>query len=165
MSDINALLVALLRTALRGTGQFVEPVRALSALPWTLAGRRPGGVEHSVFRLVNHMIFWQEVALERAAGQDRPSPAHDAEGWPGTEEPADAGQWNEVVARFASGVARAEQAAGEGSPLETLPAWQGKTRFECLLGLAMHNGHHTGPIIQLRKMLGSWPPPGGGDTW
>lgn len=165
MNDSGALLTTQLRTALRGTGQFVEPVRALSALTWTLAGRRPGAVEHSVFRLVNHLIFWQEIALERAAGLHRASPAHDPDGWPGVEEPGDGGEWNDAVMRFASGVARAEGAAGEGTLTAVLPAWNGQTRFECLLGLALHNAHHIGQIIQIRKMLGAWPPPGGGDTW
>ena len=165
MSEIDTLLSAQVRAALRGTNQFVEPVRALAAFPWTLAGKRPGGAEHSVFRLVNHMIFWQELALERVAGHDRPSPAHDPEGWPGKEEPADEPEWHHSLTRFASGIARAEQATEEGSLTFPLPAWGGRTRFEGLLGLALHNAHHTGQIIQLRKMLGAWPPPGGGDSW
>ena len=28
-----------------------------------------------------------------------------------------------------------------------------------------HNSYHTGQIAMLRRMLGAWPPQGGGDTW
>jgi uncharacterized damage-inducible protein DinB len=39
------------------------------------------------------------------------------------------------------------------------------TLQELLTNLAVHNAYHLGRIVQLRQMLGNWPPPGGGDTW
>jgi hypothetical protein len=32
-------------------------------------------------------------------------------------------------------------------------------------GIAAHNAYHLGRIVLIRQMLGSWPPPSGGDTW
>jgi len=29
----------------------------------------------------------------------------------------------------------------------------------------MHNSHHLGQIITMRRLLGLWPPPGGTITW
>ena len=158
-------LVRLVRMSLRGTSQFVDPVRALAELPWRLSGERPGGVEHSILRVVRHLTFWQDLYLARASGADRPSPAHDPEGWPGEEAPASATEWREAAERYARGLADAERMAGEGSLAAILPNWGGRTRLECLLGLAAHNAYHIGQVVQLRKMLGAWPPPGGGDTW
>ena len=161
----EAELLAQVRGALRGKGQFVDPLRVLDALPWRLAGERPGGAEQSILRLVRHLSYWQDVYIERLAGADRPSPPHAAEGWPGGEAPKTEQEWLDAVAHFRDGLIRAERAAGDGSLGDVLPAWAGRSRLECVLGLALHNAYHAGQIVQLRRMLGSWPPPGGGDTW
>ena len=158
-------LVAQLLGALRGRGQFVDTMRLLDELPWQQAGERPGGAEHSVFRLVGHMNYWQDVYLERAAGAERPSPAHDEEGWPGPDAPGTEREWRDAAEHFRDGLRRAEAMAGARPLGEPLPNWGGKSRLECLLGLALHNAYHGGQVVQLRRMLGAWPPPGGGDTW
>ena len=156
---------AQVRGALRGKGQFADTMRLLDEMPWQRAGDCPGGAEHSVFRLVGHMNYWQDVYLERASGAERPSPLHDAEGWPGGDAPRTEQEWRDAAEHFRDGLRRAEVMAGDGSLGQTLPLWGGRTRLECLLGLALHNAYHGGQIVQLRRMLGAWPPPGGGDSW
>ena len=154
-----------LRDALHGTGQFADARRVLDALDWRLAGEKPPGAEHSIRRVTAHLVFWQDLYLERLAGAERPSPPHDAAGWPGGDAPRDEREWKALAARFADGLARAG-AAIDSAPLGTnLPRWSGRTRFAGLNGLAVHNAYHLGQIVQLRKILGSWPPPGGGDSW
>ena len=158
-------LVAQVRGALHGRGQFADTTRLLDALPWRLAGEKPGGAEHSIFRLVRHLGYWQDIYLERLDGARRPSPPHDAEGWPGNDAPTNEQEWVEAAAHFRDGLARGERAAIERPLGDGLPQWEGRSRLECLLGMALHNAYHAGQIVQLRRMLGSWPPPGGGDSW
>lgn len=161
----TAETTAALRDALRGSGQFVDSRRVLEALDWRLAGEKPPGAEHSVRRIAAHLVFWQDLYLERLAGAERPSPPHDAAGWPGGDAARDEREWKALVARFADGLARAE-AAIDSAPLgQTLARWGGRTRFAGLNGLAIHNAYHLGQVVQLRRMLGAWPPPGGGDSW
>jgi uncharacterized damage-inducible protein DinB len=158
-------LAAALRDALHGTGQFVDARRVLDALDWRVAGQKPAGAEHSIRRIAAHIVFWQDLYLERLAGAERASPPHDAAGWPGTDAPRDEREWKALVARFADGLARAT-AAIDAAPLGlTLPRWGGRTRFAGLNGLALHNAYHLGQVVELRRMLGAWPPPGGGDSW
>ncbi|MFL5559856.1 MAG: DinB family protein [Gemmatimonadaceae bacterium] len=156
---------AVLRDALQGSGQFVDARRVLDALDWQLAGRKPAGAEHSIRRIAAHVVFWQDLYLERLAGAERPSPPHDAAGWPGGDAPRDEREWKALVARFADGLSRA-MAAIDAAPLGlTLPRWGGRTRFAGLNGIALHNAYHLGQVVVLRRMLGAWPPPGGGDSW
>ena len=156
---------AALRDALHGTGQFIDARRALDALDWQAAGEKPPGAEHSIRRITAHLVFWQDLYLERLAGAERPSPPHDAAGWPGGDAPRDEREWKALAARFADGLARAITAI-DSVPLGlTLPRWDGRTRFAGLNGLAIHNAYHLGQVVQLRRMLGAWPPPGGGDSW
>jgi uncharacterized damage-inducible protein DinB len=164
-NSLEAEALAQVRGALRGKGQFSDMLRLLDALPWRLAGEQPGGAEHSVFRLVGHLNYWQDLYLDRLGGADRPSPPHDAEGWPLGQVPATEQEWVDAAAHFRAALERAEAASGQHALGETLPKWGGRTRLECLLGLALHNAYHAGQIVQLRRMLGVWPPPGGGDSW
>jgi uncharacterized damage-inducible protein DinB len=166
MRPIDAdVLADELRRALRGQGQFVDPLRAVDALDWTLAGETPPGFDHSALRLVNHMVYWQDRYLARLAGEDAPTPPHDSEGWPGPVVPADEAEWRDAVAAFTKGLADAERAVTAAPLGETGPTLAGKTRLGTLNGLALHNGYHAGQLVQLRKVLGAWPPPGGGDSW
>jgi uncharacterized damage-inducible protein DinB len=154
-----------LRDALHGTGQFADSRHVLEALDWRLAGEKPHAAEHSIRRIAAHLVFWQDLYLERLAGAERPSPPHDAAGWPGGNAPRDEREWKALAARFADGLTRAV-AAIDSAPLGmNLPRWGGRTRFAGLNGLAVHNAYHLGQVVQLRKMVGSWPPPGGGDSW
>ena len=157
-------LAAALRDALHGTGQFVDARRVFEGLDWRVAGEKPAGAEHSVRRIAAHMVFWQDLYLERLAGAERPSPPHDAAGWPGGDAPRDEREWKALVARFADGLGRATTAI-DAAPLGlTLPRWGGRTRFAGLNGLAIHNAYHLGQVVELRRMLRAWPP-GGGDSW
>lgn len=165
MPDLRDTVVQALTRALRGTGTHVDTLRALEGLDWQHAGRRPGGAPHSVLRLLRHMTFWQELYLERLAGRQVASPAHAEGGWPGADEPAGEGEWREAVERFAEGLTRARECV-ETLPLEEpLPNFEGRSRLETALFIAAHNSHHLGQIVLVRRLLGAWPPPGGGDTW
>ena len=154
-----------LRRALSGEGSHVDVGGAFLGLDWRLAGRRPAGAPHSVFRLLGHMIYWQDVYLERLAGASVPSPEHDAIGWPGAEEPSSEDEWKDAVARFSAGLARAMRAAESNSLDLALPNFGGRTRHETLHLIASHNSYHVGQVALLRRMLETWPPPGGGDSW
>ncbi|NUO62660.1 MAG: DinB family protein [Gemmatimonadaceae bacterium] len=160
-----SVLAEELRRALRGHGQFVDPLRAVDALDWKLAGRTPPGFDHSALQLLAHMVYWQDRYLARLAGEDAPTPPHDAEGWPGPAAPSSEREWLDAVDAFRRGLAAADAAVGAAPLGDTGPTLAGKTRLGTLNGLALHNGYHAGQLAQLRKVLGAWPPPGGGDSW
>lgn len=100
-------VAAALRDALLGDGQFVDTRRILDGLDWRLAGEKPAGAEHSIRRITAHLVFWQDLYLERLAGAERPSPPHDAAGWPGGE-------------------AAATSATGSRSPPASSTGWRGR---------------------------------------
>src|SRR5215212_8392050 len=97
---------ALLQSLL-GEGQHVNHRAALEGLGWRLAGERPEGAPHSVYRLLNHMIFWQDLYLQRLDGSEVASPEHADAGWPGADRPAGAEEWEQAVAYFGHGLTRA----------------------------------------------------------
>jgi len=40
-----------------------------------------------------------------------------------------------------------------------------EARADLLRAMGQHVSYHVGQIALLRRMMGAWPPPGGGDTW
>lgn len=165
MSEPEALgeeVRAALERALTGEGAHVGSAKILDGLDFERAGERPAGSPHSVFQVVNHLVFWQDHALAWLAGEKPRTPAHDAESWPGPERPADTVAWTEAAGRFAAGLERLRRHAAEDDLAELRGP---KPVLYVLQIVAAHNSYHLGQVVLLRQQLGAWPPPGGGFTW
>lgn len=157
----------LLKRHIYGEDGHVHLLHGLEGVSVECAGASVPGAPYTIFEVLNHMIFWQEVALERLAGRP-PAPVPSAAiGWPGPKAPADAGEWEAAVARLARGLRSLEEfAADPGNDLDRVsePARERTARQELFMA-AGHSSYHFGQIALLRRQLGSWPPPKGGDTW
>jgi len=109
-------------------------------LTWKLAGVRPEGAPHTVFQLVNHMIFWQEWVTTWLDGAGRERLEHASTGWPGAEAPAARTDGSRPCGgpagsrRTGPSVSRGRSAfeAGQDQPLEMLHT------------IAAHTSYHVG---------------------
>jgi uncharacterized damage-inducible protein DinB len=151
-----------LARAFCGEGVHVDSFGAFDGIDWNLTGQKPCGSPHSIFQVLNHIVYWQDKCLRVMLGEDVHWPTCAAEGWPGTEAPASEGDWRAMVERYKSEL---EDVATRLEGAELL-AEQGKfTRLEVLRQTSSHNSYHLGQVALLRRMLGAWPPPCGGRTW
>ena len=156
----NAMLVAL-----SGENAHVVHRVALEAVTAAQARRRPRRGVATIWEQLAHMVFWQEVMLSRMRGEVPPPVPHDVDGWP--KMPPVRGQdaaWDDLVGRFAAGLKEAEKFSKKANLTAKMPKLK-RTYADQILSLATHNSYHTGQIITVRRMLGLWPPPSGGDTW
>ncbi len=148
--------------ALSGKDSHVDTGSILAGLDWKLAGERPGGAPHSLFQLVNHMIYWQVWAVKWLDGKRPGVPKHASGSWPGSVSPASRKEWEQAVRRLRNVL----DALGRCTREVDLFSKRGKmTRLEMLHIIGAHNSYHAGQIAFLRQMLSSWPPPSGGVTW
>lgn len=87
---------------------------------------------------------------------------HAEDGWPATS----AEEWPDLVRRYLAGLERFRAIAQDGAELRR-PLVKGRERSvgAALASYYLHDAHHLGQVILLRRMVGAWPPPGGGDTW
>jgi uncharacterized damage-inducible protein DinB len=142
-----------------------------------LAARRVEGFPHSVGQLVFHMNYWMDYELRRIRGERPEYPEHSAESFPATPSTADPKQaaleWDRLRARFA-GLLNEFTALSKSSrqeldrTIETVHEGDTKvagTLEAVLWQMVAHNSYHTGQIATIRRVLGAWPPRGGGDTW
>ncbi len=151
-----------LNQALTGRGAHASTEEVFDGLDRKAAGERPDGAPHSVFQLLNHLVYWQDFALRWLDGEKPATPEHDLDSWPGEARPADAAAWEGAVERFKAGLAELERYAAEADLQTSLGP---KTTLEILQIVASHNSYHAGQVAALRRALGAWPPPGGGFSW
>ena len=148
--------------ALLGKDSHIEAIRILDGLDWKLAGARPRGVPHSVFQLVNHMIYWQEWAVKWLDGKRPRAPKHAAGSWPGCVGPANRKEWQQTARRLRAALDALARLARQGDLLSRRGQW---TRLEMLHIIGSHTSYHAGQVALVRQLLASWPPPSGGVTW
>ena len=156
------ILEKMVAHALSGKGSHVAAKTIFDGLGWKIAGARPEGAPHSAFQLLNHLTYWQDWVVKWLDGETPPIPKHASGGWPGSPGPSSRQEWERAVGGFRKGLEGLERR----SPKADLLAKRGKSiRLDMLQAIASHNSYHLGQAVQLRQMLGAWPPPSGGLTW
>jgi len=135
------------------------PLRdALNGLTAEQAAWRPeGSVLNSIWENVNHLIFYREQLLKQWTGEETDYPAGVTNDDTFAVESRTEKAWQETLARLDAGhngirsllAAASEEELERRIPGKPLDAW--------LYNLLVHDAYHTGAIIQLRKLQGSWP--------
>jgi uncharacterized damage-inducible protein DinB len=157
----------------RGKGAHADPLACIEDVSAELAAPQVEGFPHSIGQLVFHMNYWMDYELRRIRGERPLYPEHSSESFPPGPTPADAQDWDRLRKRFA-GMLTEFTALAKSSPeemqrqIETVHEGDKQIAgsLEAVLTqMVAHNSYHTGQIAVIRRMLGVWPPRGGGDTW
>jgi uncharacterized damage-inducible protein DinB len=158
---------------LRGKGAHADPMVCVEDLSHELAARQIEGFPHSIGQLVFHMNYWMDYELRRIRGEKPVYPEHNSESFPPAPSPADTQDWKRLRTRFAELLSEFT-ALASSSPqemqrqIESAQLGDQKlagTLEAVLWQMVAHNSYHTGQIAMIRRILGAWPPRGGGDTW
>jgi uncharacterized damage-inducible protein DinB len=161
---------------LYGKYAHANPIACVEDVTAELAAQRAEGFPHSIWEIVWHVNYWMDYEITRIRGEDPPYPGHAAESWP-SESCPDELDWNREVERFAAlidelaGLARSDDETLERqvrAPAEVAdPSYPREpvTVLDVLWQTVVHNSYHVGQVALLRRALGIWPPPGGGDSW
>jgi uncharacterized damage-inducible protein DinB len=156
-----------LREQVYGQNSHLSLLHALEGLATDLAGERVGRAPHTIFQILQHMVYWQDITLARLLGHNPTRPPSAELGWAAPAAPEDESDWEASVACLAEGLRSLEGLLEDPAFDLDGPADRARrtTAREELLMLQGHNSYHVGQIVQLRQQLGAWPPPKGGDTW
>lgn len=136
---------------LRGAAWHGDPMwQILEGISAETAAARPVPEAHTIWEIVMHMIFWEEVATERLAGrraglvEERnfpPMPEHTDEAWSKTLD-----QLRASNRRFREALAQLDAAK-----LDDLSAAGKRTIYDEAHGLIEHHIYHLGQIALLKK--------------
>jgi hypothetical protein len=161
-TDQTASLREHLLYLLRGGGAHLDFEKAIAGLPAELRGKKPAGLPHTPWRLLEHLRIAQWDILRFCVDPGHVSPAFPEGYWPAGDAPPDAGAWDRSVAAFRTDLrAMQDLVANLATDLFTpLPHGQGQTVLREALLVADHNAYHLGQLVTIRRLLGAWPEEG-----
>jgi uncharacterized damage-inducible protein DinB len=143
---------------IEGRSSFEPPSRVLDGLSSDQAAAKLDGWPHSIAELVAHMLFWQRndiAAIETGSEPPEPTPAED---WP--EVTRD--DWPRLRDEFLASLERTKEMARDPELLDRTVLGDPFTVGLRMVWFTGHNAYHLGQVVLLRRILGAWPPRGGG---
>jgi hypothetical protein len=154
---LKSVLLAQLRSTHNKAEWFVPVNTAVAGLtpeqarwiPKSEGPNNPAPADHSVGMLAYHLLFWNADALARFKGEKSPTPPSDNTE---TFNKFDATNWPETVKKLDEVLTAWEQAVEAADDAKIA------ANAELIAHVGTHNAYHTGQIIIVRKLQGSWDP-------
>lgn len=115
--------------------------------------RPVGGETNTIWENVNHLIYYKERLVANLEDREWTLNLDNNETFSLTEQINDDKEWIAVVERALSVQGSLKEALSK-VPTEQL---ERNSLVEKLVDITFHDAYHTGQIIQIRKMQGSWP--------
>jgi len=131
--------------------------KAIEGMPDDLRGRRPEGLPHSAWELLEHIRIAQRDILEFCIDPAYKEMKWPDDYWPAPGERPTAEQWERSVADFRRDRDALKRLASEGDLFGRIPHGSGQTVLREILLVADHTAYHVGQIVFVRQLLGSWP--------
>lgn len=140
-------------------GWFVPMKYALAGVTAELAIWHNESDEHSIWQIVNHLIFWNERWQRRFLGTEPPKMEGDnkstfkvSPGLTQKEWELAVNKFDSVMKKWAKAIKDKHEEEFSNAVFNNAPdSW-----YSYLHTIAMHNAYHIGQIVTLRKMHGSW---------
>jgi len=144
---------------LNGGSAYAKFDDIVPGIPAKLRGKKPDGLPHSPWMLLEHMRIAQQDILEFSRNRKHVSPAWPEGYWPRTEAPPSAAAWNTSIKKFRADL-KAMQALVKNPKADLftkIPWGSGQTILREALLVADHNAYHLGQLLDMRRLLGAWP--------
>jgi uncharacterized damage-inducible protein DinB len=159
---LKQLLLEQFSSCYNESNWFVAITTAVDGLSADDASRASDSSNNSVWKIVNHLIYWNSRYLNRF--RDIPNPeaktnndaTFEGERTSGSEE-----DWRATVRNLNSVMSEWETALKEAdeTKLEKKPIKNSEGTWYSYIGLInTHNAYHIGQIVSIRKQQGSWDP-------
>jgi hypothetical protein len=128
-------------------------------IPPKLRGKKPTGLPHSPWMVLEHMRLAQWDILEFSRNPKYVSPEFPAGYWPRSEAPPSEAAWDASLKNFRKDLKAMEDLAANPKTdlFARIPWGDGQTILREALLLADHNSYHLGQLLDVRRLLGAWP--------
>jgi DinB superfamily len=144
----KSLLLAQLKSTHNAEAWFVPVNKALEGLTAEQATWTSGTGNHSAGQLAYHLLFWNGQQLGKFKGENVSFDGDNNE----TFNKFDKKQWDETVKKLDQVLIDLEKWV-EGATEVEIDEWA-----STIANINAHNAYHTGQIIFVRKLQGSWHP-------
>lgn len=132
---------------------------AVAKIPAALRGRRPRGLPHSIWQLVEHLRIAQHDILDFCVNVEYEELTWPDDYWPRAAAPPSPAAWAASLKTFRRD-RRALQALAADTTIDLgarIPHGTGQTYLRELVLVADHNAYHIGQVVLVRQALGIWP--------
>ncbi|MGH9544538.1 MAG: DinB family protein [Terriglobales bacterium] len=144
---------------LKGGSAHIGFDEAIAGIPAGLRGRKPAGLPHSPWMLLEHLRIAQWDILEFSRNRKYVSPDWPKDYWPGSEAPPRLAAWDASIKKFRQDLKTMQAlVASPKTDLYARSPWgDGPTILREALLLADHNAYHLAQLVDVRRLLGVWP--------
>jgi uncharacterized damage-inducible protein DinB len=146
---LKKVLLAQLKTTHNQEEWFAPLIVAIDGLTADQANWKEKGADHSIAELTTHIIFWNQQQLSKFLNQPPPKFSGDNKQ---TFSSVDQNSWPAIVKKADNVLINWENAI-DAADEKKLEAW-----YEIIAHISTHNAYHTGQIVYIRKIQGSWNP-------
>ena len=146
---LKGILLEQLRTTHNQKDWFVPVNVAVEGVSPEQAKWTDKSGNHSIGQLTNHLAFWNSQQLAKFKGEKPPAYSGNNEE---TFNTFDAKTWADTVKKLDSVLTEWEQV------VEAADETKLKTWASAIAHIGTHNAYHTGQIIYIRRLQGSWDP-------
>jgi uncharacterized damage-inducible protein DinB len=146
---LRSILLEQLKTTHNNKDWFVPPNVALEGITVDQAKWTDGKGNHSIGQLAYHLLFWNQRELMKFKGEKPPAFSGNNEE---TFNNFDAATWTSTVQQLDKVMSSLEKL------VETADEAKLKTISSEIAHIGTHNAYHTGQIIYIRRLQGSWDP-------
>ena len=140
-------------------GWFVALKNAIEGVNAHQAAWKPENTNNSIWEILSHLNYYNHAYLERFKGADYEyAISSNDETFTQTEVPSEE-EWRSEVKRFDSIMSgwREELSKSDDSKLHRIaPPHNERPWWKVISNINVHNAHHGGQVVLLRKLKGSW---------
>lgn len=139
-------------------GWYIPLEAALQGLTAGEAAWQPPGGGNTIWQTLNHLNYWNAFMLARLTGRPGDTLIENDETFGAAGDPDDEEGWQVAVgrARQLAQELRAAVASLSEADLDR-PLKDMGTVASSLAAWTLHDAYHTGQIVLIRRMQGSWP--------
>jgi hypothetical protein len=144
---------------LKGGSAHARFDEVIDGIPAKLRGRKPAGMPHSPWMLLEHLRLAQRDILEFSRNPKHVSPDWPQGYWPGADVSPGAGAWTSSIRAFRQDLKAMQNLVTNPKTdlYARIPWGDGQTILREALLLADHNAYHLAQLVDLRRLLGAWP--------
>lgn len=135
-----------------------EPKNVLKDIPPDLALNRMNSNSHTIWELLGHLVFWQDITIEALEEKEVDWSRSKTENWPEPIENITQDDFDVLAERFLTGIEKISALLEDADLSSGMPSWPNATKHWAIQMIAQHNSYHLGQIITLRRLMSDWPP-------
>lgn len=156
--SVKEILIEQFTVTYDDSGWFVALKNAIKNLTAEQASWKREGLDNSIWEILAHLNYYNFAYLERFKGVDYVYPSSDNDATFAASEATEA-NWQAEIEKFDRVMSEWRELleAADDSKFESPVSAKNQSKWSMVLShVNLHNAHHGGQIVVIRKLQGSW---------